>query len=80
MRLSAPPTTQIKLTLNAYLHEKPGICERLMMEYDRVGLHSTSVLSKNHDGIEGLESYMAAMTDKALLDAARAEQASTVCT
>ena len=62
------------LTLNAFLHEKPGICERLMIG------HSISVLNNNHDGIEGLESYMTAVTDGALLDAARAEQASAVCT
>src|SRR5271156_6387742 len=74
MRLSAPPSIQIMLTLNAFLHEKPGICERLMIGY------SISVFSNNDDGIEGLESYMTAVTDGELLDAARAEQASVVCT
>jgi hypothetical protein len=82
MRLSGPPRTNDKSTLNRYIFQNPHICERLMeVANDGLGNHRSDAVGNNphgvvdgSGGIDTLDAYMEAVTDKSLLEAARAEQ------
>jgi hypothetical protein len=84
MRLSGPPRTNDKSTLNGYLYQKPHVCDRLMVvANDSLGNHRSDAVGNNphgvvdhRGGIDALDAYMEAMTDNLLLEAARAERLS----